>query len=182
MTRRLGLGEALARFHATHGLSPHQAEARTWTCGVGPFRLRFPNFAWRRDAIVRHDLHHVLTGYACTLPGEFQMAAWEFGAGRCPRIGATLFCLPLITAGLAVAPRRTYRAFLRGRAGRSLYGAPVTDNLLRSPLAVVAQSFAPQAGRAKAADVVAFLRLASASIMLVLSPLLLAVAAVAAAG
>lgn len=177
--RSLCLGEALARFHAAHGLSPCETEAKSWTCGVGPFLLRFPNFAWRREAIERHDLHHVLTGYACTMQGEFQMAAWEFGAGSCPRIGARLFCLPLITAGLVVAPQRTFRAFVRGRAGRSLYGIALTEGLLRSPLAVATASLAPEAGRTRTRDVIAFLRVAAASILLVTMPPLALVVALA---
>jgi hypothetical protein len=50
---------------------------------------------WRRDAITRHDLHHILTGYSCTMTREMQMAAWEFAAGRYRHWAATLFCLPL---------------------------------------------------------------------------------------
>ena len=95
----------------------------SWSCPVGPLTLRFPDFAWRRRALRAHDLHHAMTGYPMTMRGEFQMAAWEFGAGRYPHWGATLFCAPLVAAGLLLAPRRTWNAYRRGRRRRSLYGA-----------------------------------------------------------
>ena len=95
--------------------------ARSWTCPVGPLTLRFPNFAWRRAAIRAHDLHHLMTGYPQTMRGEFQMAAWELGAGRYPHWGATLFCSPLILAGLVWSPSRMVRAYLAGRRSCSLY-------------------------------------------------------------
>jgi len=61
-----------------------------------------PNFSWRRAAIQRHDLHHMLTGYPFTMRGEFQVATWEFAAGRYPHWGATLLLLPLVVSWLAV--------------------------------------------------------------------------------
>jgi hypothetical protein len=94
-----------------------------WSCAVGPLTLRFPNFAWRRRALAAHDLHHLMTGYPMTMRGEFQLAAWEFGAGRYPHWGATLFCAPLILAGLIWSPVAIRRAWRSGRRSRSLYPA-----------------------------------------------------------
>ena len=56
-----------------------------------------------------------------TMRGEFQMAAWEFGAGRYPHWGATLFCAPLIALGLFWSPARMIAAYKAGRATESLY-------------------------------------------------------------
>jgi hypothetical protein len=97
--------------------------ATCWSCAVGPINLRFPNFAWRRRAIAAHDLHHLMTGYPMTMRGEFQLAAWEFGAGRYPHWGATLFCAPLILAGLLWSPAAIWRAWRWGRSSQSLYPA-----------------------------------------------------------
>ncbi len=36
----------------------------------------FPLWGIKR-ALIAHDVHHVLTGYATTLKGEFELAAWE---------------------------------------------------------------------------------------------------------
>ena len=96
-------------------------EASSWHCAFGPLVLLLPNFGWRRRAIAAHDLHHLMTGYPQTMRGEFQMAAWEFGAGRYPHWGATLACAPLILAGMLWSPSRIRRAFRSGRSSRSLY-------------------------------------------------------------
>ena len=113
--------ESLKQFRRHHGLEPpHDPH---WLCKLGPFALRLPNFAWRRKAIMAHDMHHILTGYPLTIRGEIQMAAWEWGAGRFPDWRATLFCTPLIALGLVWLPRRTWTAFKNGRRSVSLYRA-----------------------------------------------------------
>lgn len=130
----LTLGEALAEFRRANGLSADEASRPFWTCRLGPFSSRLPNFTWRRRAILAHDLHHVLTGYPCTMRGEFQMAAWEFGAGPMPHWCAAAFCLPLIVAGLFWSPRRIWHAYCAGRRSHSLHGSDAIDALLSVPL------------------------------------------------
>ncbi len=117
--RRLSRDEALA---ILRGATTGEAEAKSWTCAVGPVTLRLPNFGWRRRALAAHDLHHLMTGYPMTMRGEFQMAAWELGAGRYPHWGASLMCTPLVLAGLLWSPAAILRAFRAGRRNRSLYG------------------------------------------------------------
>ena len=128
------LRAALAEFRRANRLPADETAITSWTRRLGPVTLRLPNFAWRREAILAHDLHHVLTGYPCTLSGECQMAAWEFGAGRMPHWAATWFCLPLVPLGLVWAPRRTLAAFLDGRRSRSLHESRAIDRLLAVPL------------------------------------------------
>jgi hypothetical protein len=128
------VGEALKAYYAANGIDADPQQSATWVCRIGPMLLRCPNWKWRQDAITRHDLHHVLTGYSCTIAGEMQMAAWEFAAGRYRHWGATLFCLPLAIAGFICAPRRTFRAFRRGLTSTSLYGS---DLELNKPLALL---------------------------------------------
>ena len=101
----------------------HTAESAgdRWPCPVGPVTLVFPNFAWRQRAIAAHDLHHLMTGYPMTMRGEFQLAAWEFAAGRYPHWGATLFCAPLILLGFIWSPARMMAALRAGRHSKSLY-------------------------------------------------------------
>lgn len=111
--RALTVGEALERFRQANGITRHEASNAFWTCQLGPIALRLPNFSWRRRAVIAHDLHHVFTGYPCTMRGEFQMAAWELGAGSMPHLGASAICLPLVLIGLFWAPRLMLRAFSR---------------------------------------------------------------------
>jgi hypothetical protein len=116
---RLSRAEALARLHRSR--RSVAAEADEWTCPVGPLTIRLPNFSWRRRAIDVHDLHHLMTGYPMTMRGEFQMAAWELGAGRYADWRATLFCAPLLLAGLFWSPSRMRAAYKAGRRTVSLY-------------------------------------------------------------
>lgn len=110
--------------------------------------LTLPNFAWRRVALPVHDLHHVLLGYPCTPVGEFEMAAWEFAAGRFRHVGATAFCLPLVGLGALIQPRRSFAAFTRGCAGRSLYATGLTPELLASPVEDARRIVLPASARA----------------------------------
>lgn len=134
LTRAPTLGEALAEFRRANGLAVDEAAKPSWTCRLGPIMLRLPNFGWRRRAILAHDLHHVLTGYPCTLRGEFQMAAWEFGAGPMPHWCAAAFCLPLIVAGLFWSPRHIWRAYRMGRRSQTLHKSTAIGALLALPL------------------------------------------------
>jgi hypothetical protein len=157
----LTVGEALAAFRAVNGIAADEASRASWTCRLGPVTLRLPNFAWRRNAILAHDLHHLLTGYPCTMRGEFQVAAWEFGASPMPHWGATLFCLPLVLLGLCWAPRRMLLAFLGGRRSRSLHRSGAIDRLLATPLDVARAGFAvPAALHARWPDLARFAVLA----------------------
>lgn len=127
--------QALAAFYAAQGLPPDGgSRARAWRIELGPLSIPLPNFRWRSQALPVHDLHHVLTGYPCTPAGEFEMAAWEFAAGRYPHAGATAFCLPLVGLGALACPRRTFAAFVRGRASRTLYGRGMSAELLQMPV------------------------------------------------
>jgi hypothetical protein len=134
--------EALAEYRRINNLPADESATNSWACRFGPVTVRLPNFKWRRNAILAHDLHHVLTGYPCTLCGEFRMAAWEFGAGRMPHLAARLFCLPLILAGLVWSPRSTLSAFAAGRQSQSLHDATVCESLLAAPLYETKTKFA----------------------------------------
>jgi hypothetical protein len=75
-----------------------------------------------KDALVLHDVHHLVTGYDTDFRGEFEVAAWELASGGCAdhyvfwpdRIAAALL-------GLLLAPIRTLRAFWAGRQQQNLY-------------------------------------------------------------
>ncbi|WP_437589985.1 hypothetical protein [Sorangium sp. So ce1000] len=91
---------------------------------LGPLPVPFPNTRARMRAVRYHDLHHVLTGYDTNAIGEFEISAWELGAGCKGFVAAWQLNLGGLFAGLLSAPRRTVRAFFRGRRSESLYGRP----------------------------------------------------------
>lgn len=146
-----------------------------WFMGRGWLHIRLPNFGWRKQAIVRHDAHHLLTGYPFTPAGEMQVAAWEFAAGRFPHSGATAFCLPLVGLGAVLLPRRTFAAFARGRRSNSLYATTLSDHLLASRVAELRERFAPIGPtRPSWRDRWEFAALVATSFALMLAPILLA--------
>lgn len=128
------VAEALRDFRDANGLCHDEHLANIWIVRAGLVSLWLPNFAWRRRAIDAHDVHHLLTGYPCTVMGEFQIAAWELAAGRYPHWGATLFCAPLVVLGLFWDPRAIVSAWRRGKRSRSLYTAPMLERLAEIPL------------------------------------------------
>ncbi len=134
------IGGALAAYRAANAIPQDDAERTSWTCKLGRWTLRLPNFAWRRRAVLAHDLHHLATGYPCSLKGECQIAAWEFAAGPMPHWVASLFCSPLIPLGFIWAPWQTWRAFRDGRRCCSLHGQPLGADVLAAPLASLSLS------------------------------------------
>jgi hypothetical protein len=169
---RQSVAEALADFRRRNGIPQDEAERASWTCRLGPVSIRLPNFSWRKRAILAHDLHHLVTAYPCTLRGECQMAAWEFGAGRMPHWAARVFCLPLVLLGLGWSPRSTWRAFLSGRQSRSLHGATLDQRVLAAPFdALHADLAAPRRRIGALPAHLLFARLVIEAMLIVSSPL-----------
>jgi hypothetical protein len=167
-------GQALAAFYVRQGLpADGGSRARSWRIAWGPLAIPLPNFRWRSHAIPLHDLHHVLTGYPCTPAGEFEMAAWEFAAGRFPHAGATAFCLPLVGFGALLSPRRTFAAFVRGRHSRTLYAEGLSGALLDTPLDRLRTTVISEHVGRPSAHLFAFVALAGLSLAWSLWPLAL---------
>ena len=99
---------------------------------LGPVPMPFPNTKARLRAVRYHDLHHILTGYKTDFRGELEIAAWELGAGCKDFYAAWLLNLGGVGLGAFLIPRRTFRAFLRGRRARSLYGLPFETMLAQT--------------------------------------------------
>jgi hypothetical protein len=106
---------------------------------LGPLPVPFPNTAARVRAVRYHDLHHVLTGYDTDTIGEFEISAWEIAAGCKGYVAAWQLNLGGLFAGCLVAPRRTWRAFRRGRQSETLYDRPL-DTLLDATVGEVRAS------------------------------------------
>ena len=170
------LREARIAFYHQNGFSEDGGVTnQRWS----PFAFRaikpqLPNFKWRRRALPIHDLHHVIAGYEFSPCGEFEMSAWEFAAGPYPNAWSTLFCLPLVTIGVTIIPRRTFKAFVRGRRSKTLYDASHVEALLDKSIAEVRRDCVPvEDVRASFRDVTAFAMLLSASLIVTVSPALL---------
>ena len=128
--------EARSRYFDQNRLGPDGGYDAAWAeLKLGAIPFPFPNTAARTRAAKVHDLHHIVTGYGTGLVGEFEIAAWELGAGCGPYVAAWGLNLGSLAGGLLVAPDRTFRAFVRGRNSESLYGKDV-DAMLDERVAV----------------------------------------------
>jgi hypothetical protein len=134
---------ARALYFAANKFGDDGGYSDAWvTVKLGPVPVSFPNVSSRVRAVRYHDLHHIITEYDTDIIGEFEIAAWELGAG-CKDFWAAWFLnLGSLTGGLLSAPRRTFRAFVRGRGSRSLYGEGL-DELLAATVATVRARMGP---------------------------------------
>jgi hypothetical protein len=124
------LRDARARYFELNGFARDGGYGDAWVnIKLGPLPVSFPNSRERVRAVRYHDLHHVITGYATDNVGEFEISAWEIAAGCKDFWMAWFLNLGGTAAGLVRAPRRTFRAFVRGRHSRTLYGLPLEELL-----------------------------------------------------
>lgn len=110
-------------YFAANAFGDHGGYDAAWVqFKLGPLPLSIPNTASRVRAVAFHDLHHVVTGYDTDMVGELEISAWEIGAGCRDYWAAWFINLGGLAGGLFAAPRRTFRAFVRGRHSVTLYG------------------------------------------------------------
>jgi hypothetical protein len=112
---------------AENGFTVDAYDAK-WTDGsfLG-VKLSVPNTRKHRWAIMRHDLHHVATGYGTDLVGEAEISAWELRAARELGLYVSSIVLGGALLGVFRAPLRTLDAFRAGKQVRLLYRGPDSD-------------------------------------------------------
>jgi hypothetical protein len=147
---------------------------------LGPLSFRLPNTQGRLRAVRYHDLHHVVTGYETTLRGEFEISACELGAGCRDFVAAWVLNLAGLAAGLLSMPKRTWRAFLRGRHSRSLYNEDLRTLLRENVGQVRARTGLDHASEASARALDVLLFVLSALVGSLLGVVLLVVGTVCA--
>lgn len=87
--------------------------------------IRVPNPPRHRRAIMRHDLHHVATGFGTDLVSEGEISAWELARGARGLDGYTLaIVVSLFLTGVLLSPRRIVRAWRSASRGPSLFDFP----------------------------------------------------------
>jgi hypothetical protein len=124
------LEEARALFFVRSGLGAEGGYNDRWVrIEMKPFPAYFPNTASRVRSAKLHDLHHLALEYKTDWPGEVEIAGWEIASGCGRHRWAWLLNLGAFAVGMALFPRRLYRAFIRGRYAANLYreGFPETE-------------------------------------------------------
>ncbi|MEO8604810.1 MAG: hypothetical protein ABI629_19730 [bacterium] len=110
---------------------------------AGPITFYMPNAEGRRRAVRFHDLHHIITGYQTDWAGEVEISAYEIGAGCGPFLWAWYLNLQALLLWPVLAPRRAFRAFVRGRNARTLYhGGEFQEALLERSVGETRQDLA----------------------------------------
>jgi hypothetical protein len=170
---KLTVGDAVAGmpFGRDHFFAP-ESSSKWWYFRVLGLKIYCYNFKWRKRALFTHDLHHVVTGYPCTMKGEMQVATWEFAAGRFPNIFSNLFCLPLVAAGTLLIPGKTFKAFQSGQQSKSLFVFDIGRDVRTWPLEKLkALTVKNYTKRPFAFQILAFAALSGLSFLLVATPL-----------
>ncbi len=130
--------EARRAYFEGNGFPSDGGYAAKWVdFELGPIPMPIPNSDARRRAVRYHDLHHVLTGYQTDIYGEAEISAWELAAGCRDMVAAWILNLGGMGLGILIAPRRTWRAWLRGCQSRTLYDKSLDDALLQKRLGSV---------------------------------------------
>ncbi len=132
----LSLREARTRYFTDNGFGGAEGNyhERWVKLSLGPIPIAFPNSAARVRAVRYHDLHHVLTGYATTMKGETEIAAWELASGCGSMVAAWVLNLLGMALGLFIDRKALFAAFVRGRHSGNLYDGDELDALLGRPL------------------------------------------------
>ncbi len=152
----LSVRAARDAYYAANGFSEAAYRDRWARVKLGPIPVVFPNTPSRQRALPMHDLHHVATGFATTIVGEAEIGAWEVAAGCGTLWAAWVLDAGAFAYGLVLAPRKIYRAFVRGRHARSLYRAGWDDALLELTVGELRERIEGEPARATWRDRVAF--------------------------
>lgn len=141
---------------------------------AGPIPIWFPNAPGRVRAVKLHDLHHLVTGYATDWTGEAEIGAWEVASGCGSFAWAWALNLTALPIGLVLAPRRLFRAWVRGRRSRNFYHGrtEIDDALLARPVRAVCHDLGLDAPvpQATVADVATFVVASVLATAFVLAP------------
>jgi len=142
----LTLREARERFFARNGFKESQYDEPIVMVMAGPVPVPLPNTKGRKRAVRVHDLHHILTEYETSMTGEAEIGTWELATGCKDYYAAWVLNGLAMLMGFVIAPRRTLRAFARGRRSRNLYGREVTEPLLAERIEDLRRSLGLQRG------------------------------------
>ena len=115
--------QLLPAFYKQYNLPPDggQSDSRVKVELTPKIHVFIPNFDARRKAVLRHDVHHLVTGFTTSLEGEGAISAWEISSGCANYWAALVINSQGMLMGLALHPVSTFRAFVKGRYTSNLY-------------------------------------------------------------
>lgn len=108
--------EALTHFYKITYLEPNFRNRKLLVkARIGKLPIYMPNFSLLKN-IYLHDINHLITKYPLTWKGEFELSAWEVGAGGWKKnYIAWYLCLMGLALGSFTFPGAIWVAYKRGK-------------------------------------------------------------------
>jgi hypothetical protein len=124
------LSQLLPGFYDAHnlGMGGGKYEAYVRVEMTKKIVFYFPNFAARKKAVLKHDIHHLVTGYPSTYTGETEIGAWEIASGCKGYWVAWILNMSGMMTGIVFNLWNVLKAFARGRRTKNLYHHLVSDD------------------------------------------------------
>ena len=123
------LKELLPEFYSEHnlGMEGGKYEANVRVEMTKKIVFYIPNFTARKKVVLKHDMHHIVTGYPSTYKGETEIGAWEIASGCRGYWVAWVLNMSGMMTGLVFNLWKVIQAFARGRRTKNLYYHLLTD-------------------------------------------------------
>ncbi len=83
--------------------------------------IYIPNSDARRRVVLKHDIHHVVTGYSALMKGETEISAWELSTGCTQSWVAFTLNTYGMMSGVLFNLKGIWHAWMRGRISKNLY-------------------------------------------------------------
>ncbi len=134
-------GEVLSLFYKKNNLPADGGQSSSFVKIELTKKIAFfiPNFNSRRKAVLKHDIHHILTEYtASSILGEAEISAWEIASGCKKYRAALLIDIHGALLGLLINPYRVLVAYSRGKRTKNLYHDIINDETaLNTPIKIL---------------------------------------------
>ena len=132
MDNNITVKEALPVFYKDYHLAPdggvnHSSVKIELMKGVCMY---IPNVDARKKVVLKHDIHHLVTGYTGLLKGETEISAWELSTGCTSNWAAFTINTYGMMLGVPFNLPGLWRAWLRGKNTRNLYHEKYRDEQL----------------------------------------------------
>lgn len=124
--------EALPVFYKNYNLPPDGGtnDASVKIELLKGFYMYIPNPDARKKVVLKHDIHHLITGYTGLLKGETEISAWELSTGCTGNWVAFTINTYGMMMGVPFNLRGIWKAWLRGKRTRNLYHEKYDDKEL----------------------------------------------------
>lgn len=91
------------------------------------FYMYLPNSDTRRKALMKHDIHHLITGYKSDFLGETEISSWEIASSCTTYAAAWILNFWGLVYGFWFNLPKVFKAFIRGQRSNNLYSDLLDD-------------------------------------------------------